>query len=297
MRSQRVSLFIMAALACALLLLGKAEAYVFDEARDTVSEATAPILEVFSMPVTVVRAWIEDFTHLLSVYRENERLRAEVEELRQWKDAALEMRQTTARYEALLNVQVDPGIGYVTGRVIGESGGPFVHTYIVNVGRSHGVEKGQAVVDTRGLVGRILGVGENASRVLVINDLNSRIPVVIHPSNERAILAGDNNAMPKLAFLPEDVALNDGDRVETSGHDGLLPRGLPVGTVLYDERAEEYRVQPFSRASGIDFVRVLQFRFPRMDDQKTPSLADGHEGKRGDAALAGVRILRDAGVR
>lgn len=283
MRSQRVSLIVMIVLSCALLLLGKAEAYVFDEARDSVSEATAPILEVFSMPVAVVKAWIDDFNQMIDVYGENKKLRAEVEELRTWRAKALEMEQVNNRYEALLNVQVDPGVGYVTGRVIAEAGGPFVHTYIVNVGSEHGVEKGQAVIDDRGLVGRILGVGEKASRVLVISDLNSRIPVVISPSNERAILVGDNNRMPKLAFLPEDVELSDGDRVETSGHDGWLPRGLPVGNVVFDDGAQEYRVEPFSRASRIDFVRILQFSFPQLNN------APSDDGENPDE-LAGMRL-------
>lgn len=291
MRSQRFSLTVLAALSCALLLLGKAEAYVFDEARDTVSEVTAPILEVFSMPVAVVRGWMDDFGQLLQVHEENKRLRAENQELLEWKNTALRMEQINSRYQALLNVQVDPGVGYVTGRVVSEAGGPFVHTYIVNVGSVHGVEKGQAVVDSSGLVGRVLGVGKKASRVLAMRDLNSRIPVVIHPSNERAILVGENNRTPRLAFLAEDVQLQSGDRVETSGHDGLLPRGLPVGSVVYDAKSEEYRVQPYSRVSHVDYVRVLRFQFPRIDESNQDEEPEKSSKKKPDE-LAGVQTLQ-----
>ncbi len=261
-RSQRVSLLIMIAVSCALLLLGRAEAYVFDQARDKVSEATAPVLEILSTPIAIVRDWIEGVQGFFDVYAENQRLKDENARLLEWKATALRMEQTASRYQALLDVQLEPTIGYVTGRVIADSGGPFVHTYIVNAGRKHGVQVGQGVIDTEGLIGRIVGVGNSASRVLIVNDLNSRVPVLIEPGHYRAIMVGDNSSTPRLEFLPDEVDIEQGDRVITSGHGGLLPPGLPVGEVVI-EKEGTYFVKPYGDQARVDFVRILSYEFPR----------------------------------
>jgi len=259
--SYRLSMILMIGLSCALLLLGRAEAYVFDEARNKVQEATAPLLEMFSEPWGAVREWFTAFDDVLAIYEENERLRQENARLLEWRDAALRMEQEAARYEALLNVQAGPGIGYLTGRVIGDSGGPFAHAFIVNAGAVDGAAKGQAVVDTDGLIGRVVSVGRHASRVLLISDINSRVPVLIESSRYRAVIQGDNTRLPKLSYLPENAAVQIGDRIVTSGHGGLLPPGLPVGLVVMGGDGS-LRVEPFADEARVDYVRLLEFDFP-----------------------------------
>ena len=268
--SHRLSLTLFIGLSVALLLLGRAEAYVFDEARTKVAEATAPIMEMLSTPLAIVREWVGDVRDYFNVYEENRRLKEENARLMAWKAAALRMEQTAARYEALLNVQLEPGIGYVTGRVIADSGGPFVNTYIVNAGREDGVAKGQAVVDTEGLIGRVIGTGDEASRVLLITDLNSRVPVLIEPSHYRAVMAGNNSANPRLLYVSDETEINSSEQIEigpdqrvvTSGHGGMFPPGLPIGVVVRASDGE-YRVQPYSDQGRVDFVRMLQYDFPR----------------------------------
>lgn len=267
--SSRVSLIFMIALAAALLLLGRAETYLFDRARQAVTDLAAPLLEVASRPVAASRRLVERTDEYAYVFEENERLREENERLRSWREAALKLEAKSARYEALLNVQLDPTIEYVTGRVIGDSGGPFVDTVVVNVGRNHGARSGQAVIDTEGLVGRIVSTGANASRVLLLTDLNSRVPVTVEPSHYRAVLAGDNTAWPKLSYLPADAAASTGDRVVTSGHGGLIPPGLPVGVVISTSDGF-LRVQTFADHGRLDFVRVLQYDFPSDVERQDP---------------------------
>ncbi len=277
--SHRLSLTLFISLSVALLLLGRAEAYVFDEARTKVAEITAPVMELLSTPLAILREWVGDVRDYFNVYEENRRLKEENARLMAWKAAALRMEQTAARYEALLNVQLEPGIGYVTGRVIADSGGPFVNTYIVNAGREDGVTNGQAVVDTEGLIGRVIGTGEEASRVLLITDLNSRVPVLIEPSHYRAVMAGNNSAKPRLLYISDETEINSSEQIEigpderviTSGHGGMFPPGLPVGVVVQAGDGE-FRVQPFADQGRVDFVRLLQFDFPQ--DIETPSGPD-----------------------
>ena len=82
-----------------------------------------------------------------------------------------------------------------------------------------------------GLVGRVAELGDHAARILLLTDLNSRVPVVIEETRERAILSGDNTERPALAYLPPDARVSSGQRVVTSGSGGVLPAGLPIGTV------------------------------------------------------------------
>ncbi|MGB6086974.1 rod shape-determining protein MreC [Parvibaculum sp.] len=273
--SHRISLIFMLTLAAALLLLGRAETYVFDRARQVVTDLAAPLLEVASRPVAATRRLIERTDEYAYVFDENERLRAENARLLAWKEEALKLQAKVARYEALLNVQVDPSIEYVSGRVVSDSGGPFIDTVLVNVGREQGVRSGLAVIDSDGLVGRIVATGPKASRVLLLTDLNSRIPVVVEPAQYKAILAGDNTEWPTLEYLATQSAVSAGDRVVTSGDGGLIPAGIPVGLVIQTSDGE-LRVQTFSDRGRLDFVRVLQYEFPsQVRRQDPPELLRG----------------------
>lgn len=273
--SHRISLVFMLTLAAALLLLGRAETYVFDRARQVVTDIAAPLLEIASRPVAAARRVVERTDEYAYVFDENERLRAENARLLAWKEAALKLEAKVARYEALLNVQVDPGIKYVSGRVVSDNGGPFVDTVIVNVGREQGAKSGDAVIDTDGVVGRVVATGPKASRVLLLTDLNSRIPVVIEPAHYKAVLAGDNTDWPKLEYLTSTSSISPGDRVVTSGDGGLIPPGLPVGLVIQTSDGFQ-RVQTFADRDRLDFVRVLQYEFP-MDvaRQDPPAILTG----------------------
>jgi len=270
--THRVSLIFMLTLAAALLLLGRAETYVFDQARQVVTDVAAPLLELASRPVAATRRLVERTDEYAYVFDENEHLRDENSVLLEWKEKALRLEAKISRYEALLNVQVDPSISYATGRVVGDRGGPFVETYIVNLGREHGVASGQAVVDSDGLIGRIVSTGANASRILLLTDLNSRVPVVIEPTRYRAVLAGDNTPWPRVEYLPTGSGVAPGDRVVTSGHGGLMPAGLPVGVVIATDDGY-LRVQTFSNRDRLDSVRVLQYDFPSEVSRQDPPLA------------------------
>lgn len=259
----------MLTLAAALLLLGRAETYVFDEARQVVTDMTAPLLEIASRPVSAARRVVERTDEYAYVFDENERLRAENARLLAWKDAALRLESKLARYEALLNVQIDPAIRYVSGRVVSDNGGPFVDTVIVNVGREAGAKSGDGVIDTDGLVGRVVATGERASRILLLTDLNSRIPVVVEPAHYKAVLAGDNTDWPRLEYLASTSSVSPGDRVVTSGDGGLLPPGIPVGLVI--QTSDGFlRVQTFADRDRLDFVRILKYEFPSQIDRQDP---------------------------
>ena len=148
--------------------------------------------------------------------------------------------------------------GYITGRVIANSGGAFLRNVLIDVGDRQGVERGQAALGGEGVAGRVTEVGSRASRVLLLTDLNSRIPVVLEDTRERAVLAGDNTSRPRLLYLPEKSAVQVGDRVVTAGSGGVFPPGLPVGAVSSIDGGV-VRVEPEAELYHLEFVRIVDF--------------------------------------
>jgi rod shape-determining protein MreC len=160
----------------------------------------------------------------------------------------------------LLNAVPDPALNSVTARVIGRATRPFLDTMILDAGKSAGVKPGEAVVDPRGMIGRIFLTGERTSWVILLTDLNSRIPVTIEPGNIQAIMAGDNSPTPVLETLAGNKPLKQGDQVTTSGDGGLLPPGLPVGVLI--SAGGKFRVALLADASTSNDVRILDFKQP-----------------------------------
>ena len=260
----RSSVALCGLLAVAIALLGKAQASIFDSARAKLSDITAPALLEVRAPLIALENWIESLGTVFSVYRENFELKRENAELRRWQDVALSLENRVRRYEQLLNAVPEAVMPSITARVIGESNRPFVKTMILNAGAEHGVRKGQAVADDRGLIGRIYLTGERTSWVILLTDLSSRVPVMIETSQRRAILAGDNTPAPVLDLdLAGGTATpgtaTAGDRVLSTGDGGLLPAGVPVGIVVED--GNDLRVSLFAASAG-DYVRVLEYDVP-----------------------------------
>ncbi|HWA30810.1 MAG TPA: rod shape-determining protein MreC, partial [Rhizomicrobium sp.] len=228
----QLPLAIVAVLAVVLVLVGKAQSSLFDRVRASFTDWTRPALEWVSEPFDEASAWFDGIGDIFVVYQENQRLKQEVARLRQWQSAALLLDQRLKRYQLLLNAVPDPALTARTARVIGRASHPFLDTMIIDAGKGQGVKPGEAVVDARGMIGRIFLSGERTSWVLLLTDLNSRIPVTIQPGNIQAIMAGNNTPMPTLETIATNTPLRAGDQVVTSGDGGLIPPGLPVGVLV-----------------------------------------------------------------
>jgi rod shape-determining protein MreC len=268
----------------ALMMLGKADAVLMERLRVQVNEAVAPILEILSQPVDAVARVGEYVESWIGLHDENARLQRDRENLLQWQSVARHLEAENESLRRLLRFVPEPDARFVTARVIADSGGAFAHSLLLSAGANSGVGKGQAVVTGEGLVGRIAGVGDGAARVLLITDLNSRIPVVVGAERTRAILAGDNSNRPKLVYLKPDAVVAEGDQVVTSGDAGAFPPGLAVGAVA-SVGDGEIRVMPFVDRSRLEYVRVVDYgltgilKEPMADDGRSGSVAAAAESK------------------
>jgi rod shape-determining protein MreC len=255
---QRFGLPILVLASVAMIVLGKADTLLFERMRSGFADSAAPVLRIISEPVAAVDSVVGDFRDLFALRSENARLREDNERLLRWQQVAQGLEVENGRLRELLKLTPDPSASFVTGRVIANSGGAFVRSVLIDAGNGAGIVRGQAAITGEGLVGRVTEVGERAARILLVTDLNSRIPVAVDGSRERAVLAGDNSDEPRLLYLPPRSALKVGDRLVTSGNGGIFPPGLPVG-VVSGTTDGIIRVQPYAELSRLDFLRIVDY--------------------------------------
>jgi rod shape-determining protein MreC len=240
------------------MMLGKVDIGLMESVRANVTDAATPILDVISKPIVSVNKMISEAKGFYSVREENLILKQEKDRLLQWQAAARKLEIENKNLRGLLNFPVEPAAGFITARAIADTGGAFANSVVINAGNKSGIRKGQATITGEGLVGRVTDVGARSSRVLLITDLNSRIPVVLQSSQARAILAGDNTHRPKLIHLSPGASISQGDRIVTSGHGGAFPPGLPVGLVA-SVNEKGINIEPFVQRSRVTYLRILDY--------------------------------------
>jgi rod shape-determining protein MreC len=254
----RLTLPVLIVAAFGLMLLGKADALLAERARMALADATAPIYAALARPLAHVRATVDSVGDLAAVWRDNARLREENERLRRWQSVALALDAENTTLKANLHWIPDPTPSFVTARVVADTGGVYARAVLLFLGPNHGVTKGQIALDDHGLVGRVTEVGSRSARVLLITDMNSRVPVTLENSRARAILAGTNNYRPRLMYWPEGVQPVEGERVVTSAEAGAFPAGLPVGVVHYNA-SHVPEVEPDARLNRLEVVRLFDY--------------------------------------
>ena len=227
--------------------------------RAALVDRVVPSFDWALVPVTKLAGMIEDFQSYTRIYEQNQELRRELQQMKAWKEAALQLEQENAKLLDLNNVRLDPKLTFITGVVLADSGSPFRQSVIINIGARDGIIDGWAATDGLGLVGRISGVGSRTARVILLTDSNSRIPVVVQPSGQRALLAGDNSPRPLLEFLENPDLVRPGDRVVTSGDGGVFPAGLLVGQAAR-AAGGKLRVLLAADYERLEFLRVLRSR-------------------------------------
>ncbi|MEY4871726.1 MAG: hypothetical protein RLZZ563_1056 [Pseudomonadota bacterium] len=240
-----------------VFLLWRIDSPRVERFRAALVDAVVPSFDWALLPITKAAAMVDEFQSYASLYEQNQELRRELQQMKAWKEAALQLEQKNARLLDLNQVRLDPKLTHVTGVVLADSGSPFRQSVLLNVGARDGIRDGWATMDGIGLVGRVSGVGERTARVILLTDSNSRVPVTVQPSGQKALLSGDNSALPPLEFLEDADLVRPGDRVVTSGDGAMLPAGLLVGQVVMgtDRRLRVVLSADYER---LEFLRVLR---------------------------------------
>ena len=240
-----------------LFLLWRIDNPRIERLRMEITDRVIPNFSAVTAPLTSAVNILRSACSYSRIYQQNQELRRELHQMKAWKEAALQREQENARLLDLNNVRLDPKFTKITGVVLADSGSPFRQTVLLNVGRRDGIVDGWAAIDGIGLVGRIAGVGERSSRVILLTDTSSRIAVSIESNGQRAMIVGDNTSRPPLEFLEAPETVRPGDRVVTSGDGGVFPSGLLVGQVTQTQSGR-LRVRLAADIQRLEFLRVLR---------------------------------------
>ena len=274
----KLTLPVLIAASFGVMLLGKADALLAERARVALADGLAPIYALLAQPLGSARALVDQGRDLLALRDDNQRLREENDRLRRWQSVALALDAENQRLKANLHWIPDPTPSYVTARVVADAGGVYARAVLLALGPNHSIVKGQIALDERGLVGRITEVGMRSARVLLLTDLNSRIPVTLEGSRARALLVGTNGARPRLIYWPEGTVPAEGERVVTSAEANAFPAGLPIGVVHYAANHVP-EVEPLAMLDRLEVVRIFDYGLRGITEPEAPSRAAA--GRRG----------------
>ncbi len=262
--------FFLMFIAAGLLVLNRVEHPLVDSLTETGQSLVQPVLGGVSSVVVPLRKRVVYASEYITHGNEVERLKQQLAERQQLVRRSTELARRNRELAGLVNLVKGAPVEAVTAEVIGGPRGLFAKSATLAAGRLHGIRYGQPVFSVKGLFGRIVAVAEKTSRVLILNDINSRIPVEVGKRRYQALLVGDNSDQPMLVYLDKAGRVSVGDAVVTSGVSGEFPRGITVGHVI--DAAEPPRVAPLSGLLPGTYLSVLRYELPSMHEQTADRL-------------------------
>lgn len=240
-----------------LMILSTLRPDYFEGTRTALADRFAPVLSVVALPFENIEAFFTNIQDIAALRAEAERLETENARLREWYHMALLLESENRSLRDLLNLKADPEYDTVSTRIVAGAGQNFVKSVLVGAGAADGLAKGDTALSGEGLVGRIVEAGMHSARVLLLTDINSRVPVLVEDTLLHAIMRGTNADRPELIHYSKDSDIPEGARIVTSGHGGGYPPGLPVGRVVTGENGEK-TVELFTDLDRLRFVRILK---------------------------------------
>lgn len=254
---KRLILVVLMLVLVGVFILWRIDSPRVERFRIAVIDRVVPNFDWAFAPVTGAANLIKDFQSYRKIYEQNQELRRELQRMESWKEAALQLEQENARLLDLNNVRLDPRLTSISGNVLADSGSPYRQSVLINVGARDGILDGWAAMDGIGLVGRVSGVGERSSRVLLLTDASSRVPVTVQPSGQRGLIIGDNTLAPPIDFVENRDLIRPGDRVVSSGDGDVFPSGVLIGHIAVDTGGR-MRVRLAADYERLEFLRILR---------------------------------------
>lgn len=263
---KKFALAILFLVAFIMMLVNKTDTVLIDKTSSVATDIVSPVIDVLIIPARIFANVYDYFKDMRLAYKENQQLKAENRHLRLIGERARALEIENRLLSKLLNYSKPPEEKLLTARVIAEEGDAFSHSLIAYVGSGNEVKKGEIVLNDRGVIGRIDKTGSLYAKILLITDINSRIPVVVERTRVRGIMAGDNTRRPKMVFIPLSSEINVGDRIVTSGVAGVFPPGLPVGVVSEVNR-RDIRITPYADLDSLEYVKIVSFKQEELPEE------------------------------
>jgi rod shape-determining protein MreC len=243
-------------------------------------ESVSPLGRGAAWSVDGVRGLWNNYVGLRHMREENEQLHTELGELRM-RNSQLESRAAEAdRLAGLLGFRdVHTEVQTLAARVIGASPDPSSHMVFINRGTRDGVKRDMGVITPEGVVGKVFAVYSDTSQVLLLTDKESGVGALLATSRAQGPVRGSGDPLLGLEYIGNDVKIEQGEKILTSGQDRIFPKDLPVGTVVQvqpDRRSpfQKISVKPAARLDGLEEVLVLltrqEFTFRKDADKTAP---------------------------
>ena len=255
----RVLTAVMVIAGVALLFLARGHNPVVSNLKTHIADIVTPTVDWLSQPVSGIRSMVRDKEALLNAFEENVKLREENDTLRRWQSVAQSLKAENDSLRALAKYEPVSQISYITARVSSQSPAGYAASLMINAGAAEGIKTLQPVIDSYGLIGRITEVGDHSSRVLLLSDSTSRIPVVTANTRQHALAAGtgSEDELLRLSFVGGDSAnIPLGEQVATTEEAGLIPGGIVIGTVFRRDK-NGLLVKPLRPLAQSEYVRVI----------------------------------------
>ena len=255
---QKYSLSALIILTLAILILGKYDFKIINYSKISLKEIAYRSTFVFSTPENLIKkSFIATKNHFL-VYEENKILKEKVKDLETINYNSEFILAENERLKETLN-ELNFSSNEILAKVIVDKQSPFLKSIIVNKGSKHGAELGMAVLDKEYLVGKIVELNFTTSRVLLLSDLNSKIPVDILPNSIQSILSGTGKENGKIQYVKEETLIENENKVFTSGAGGIFKPGIPIGEIDKKQSNLDINVSFFSDFSQLRFVKLRSF--------------------------------------
>jgi rod shape-determining protein MreC len=242
-------------------------------ARTSLTDALLPLMNVAAAPAEAAQGSGLSWSEWMTMREENRRLREENAKLKAFIPLAQQYDAENKSLRALSKYRDESALAFLSARVVGLPGGNFNNSAIVTAGTRDGVRTDMIAMTEDGVIGRVIEVGEWTSRILLLQDLNFRLPVQVEEAQVKAILSGEGSNALQLNYIPNDIEIKPGMRIATSGHGGLFPPHLPVG-IVSEIRGKTYLVKPFADINRVNLVRLVRY-----------SLAGGAQNPMNNASL------------
>ena len=251
---QKFSLFALVVLSIVLISIETIEAKPFNYFRSFIKDTIYRGSLAVSAPFKVFDNFADYIDKHLNLYSNYDELKKENNKLKNNISESDFLEFENAQLRKLIEEQASSFSDLLSARVMIDKQSPYLNSFIINVGSNKNIKNGMAVLDGKNFVGRIVDVNFFSSRVLLVSDLNSKIPVIIEPSGHHAILSGHGTNKPILEYLPENYTIQDGDKVYTSGKEGIFSPGIPIGEIIIEK--DVVKTSLFSDLSQITFVNI-----------------------------------------
>lgn len=217
-----------------------------------------PVVRVTAFPFNMVLSLLVDFSELVAAKKENESLKLELQNFKNLYLTSIDIKNENEELRDTLGFVRTKSSNFKVAAIIARTNQGFNQKVFIDAGENRGIKKDQIVTAIQGVVGRVDEVFADKSRLILINDAESRIPVMASKSRIRGILAGDGSNLMEILYLPENHKIEVGDLVFTSGDGDTLPSGLFVGTVKKVEHDTAYVAMP-QDLGAINVVTIVEY--------------------------------------